>query len=221
MLSQKLQNSITLLLILNHFTYNAQRIQYTNLSLAYKSLQYNKPSSISDLLTIRPTRSTRPGLCSCHSSTPFQSIKAQSFLQFFLLSSSCSLECSTTPSSVSFSYFSSPFSALTILFRGIQRRVSWSGRTGSGWVEPGRTEPCRAGSGWVGPGRPDRAGPGRVGSGRVGSGRVGSGRAGLDRVEPGWVGPGRVGPSQAGRAGSGRAGSGRVESGRVVLQYRL
>ena len=36
-----------------------QRIQYKILSLFYKSLQYNKPSSISDLLTIQPTRSTR------------------------------------------------------------------------------------------------------------------------------------------------------------------
>ena len=36
-----------------------QRIQYKILSLTYKSLQYNKPSSISDLLTIQPTRSTR------------------------------------------------------------------------------------------------------------------------------------------------------------------
>ena len=52
MLSQKLQNSITLLLIV-------QRIQYKILSLTYKSLQYNKPSSISDLLTIQPTCSTR------------------------------------------------------------------------------------------------------------------------------------------------------------------
>ena len=33
--------------------------QYKILSLTYKSLQYNKPSSISDLLTIHPTRSTR------------------------------------------------------------------------------------------------------------------------------------------------------------------
>ena len=36
-----------------------QRIQYKILSLTYKSLQYNKPSSISDLLTVQPTRSTR------------------------------------------------------------------------------------------------------------------------------------------------------------------
>ena len=36
-----------------------QRIQYKILSLTYKSLQHNKPSSISDLLTIQPTRSTR------------------------------------------------------------------------------------------------------------------------------------------------------------------
>ena len=37
----------------------SSRIQYKILSLTYKSLQYNKPSSISDLLTIQPTRSTR------------------------------------------------------------------------------------------------------------------------------------------------------------------
>ena len=34
-------------------------LQYKILSVTYKSLQYNKPSSISDLLTIQPTRSTR------------------------------------------------------------------------------------------------------------------------------------------------------------------
>ena len=38
---------------------NSKRIQYKILSLTYKSLRYNKPSSISDLLTIQPTRSTR------------------------------------------------------------------------------------------------------------------------------------------------------------------
>ena len=36
-----------------------QRIQYKILPQTYKSLQYNKPSSISDLLTIQPIRSTR------------------------------------------------------------------------------------------------------------------------------------------------------------------
>ena len=36
-----------------------QRIQYKILSLTYISLQYNKPSSISDLFTIQPTSSTR------------------------------------------------------------------------------------------------------------------------------------------------------------------
>ena len=42
-----------------HWLNITQRIQYKILSLTYKSLQYNKPSSISDLLTIQPTRSTR------------------------------------------------------------------------------------------------------------------------------------------------------------------
>ena len=42
-----------------HWLKITQRIQYNILSLTYKSLQYNKPSSISDLLTIQPTRSTR------------------------------------------------------------------------------------------------------------------------------------------------------------------
>ena len=42
-----------------HWLKIEQRIQYKILSLTYKSLQYNKPSSISDLLTIQPTRSTR------------------------------------------------------------------------------------------------------------------------------------------------------------------
>ena len=41
-----------------HWLKIMQRIQYKILSLTYKSLQYNKPSSISDLLTIQPTRST-------------------------------------------------------------------------------------------------------------------------------------------------------------------
>ena len=61
-LSQKLQNSITLAtphLKSLHWLKITQRIQYKILSLTYKSLQYNKPSSISDLLTIQPTRSTR------------------------------------------------------------------------------------------------------------------------------------------------------------------
>ena len=60
-LSQKLKNSITLLLISNHFTGSKLRNAYNTkfFSLTYKSLQYNKPSSISDLLTIQPTRSTR------------------------------------------------------------------------------------------------------------------------------------------------------------------
>ena len=42
-----------------HWLKITQRTQYKILSLTYKSLQYNKPSSISDLLTIQPTRSTR------------------------------------------------------------------------------------------------------------------------------------------------------------------
>ena len=42
-----------------HWLKITQRIQYKILSLTYKSLQYNNPSSISDLLTIQPTRSTR------------------------------------------------------------------------------------------------------------------------------------------------------------------
>ena len=42
-----------------HWLKITQRIQYKILSLTYKSLQYNKPSSISDLLTIQPTRSIR------------------------------------------------------------------------------------------------------------------------------------------------------------------
>ena len=42
-----------------HWLKITQRIQYKILSLTYKSLQYNEPSSISDLLTIQPTRSTR------------------------------------------------------------------------------------------------------------------------------------------------------------------
>ena len=41
-----------------HWLKIGQRIQYKILSLTYKSLQYNKPSSISHL-TIQPTRSTR------------------------------------------------------------------------------------------------------------------------------------------------------------------
>ena len=41
-----------------HWLKITQRIQYKILSLTYKSLQYNKPSSISDLLTIQSTRST-------------------------------------------------------------------------------------------------------------------------------------------------------------------
>ena len=59
-LSQKLQNSITLLLISNHFTGSNLRNAYNDkiLSITYKSLQYNIPSSLSDLLTIQPTRST-------------------------------------------------------------------------------------------------------------------------------------------------------------------
>ena len=42
-----------------HWLKIEQHIQYKILLLTYKSLQYNKPSSISDLLTIQPTRSTR------------------------------------------------------------------------------------------------------------------------------------------------------------------
>ena len=56
-----------------HWLKITQRIQYKILSLTYKSLQYNKPSSISDLLTIQPTRSN-PLICSCHSPTPFKSL---------------------------------------------------------------------------------------------------------------------------------------------------
>ena len=56
-----------------HWLKITQRIQYKILSLTYKSLQYNKPSSISDLLTIQPTRSI-PLICSCHSPTPFKSL---------------------------------------------------------------------------------------------------------------------------------------------------
>ena len=42
-----------------HWLKITQRIQYKIISLTYKSLQYNQPSSISDLLTIQQTRSTR------------------------------------------------------------------------------------------------------------------------------------------------------------------
>ena len=42
-----------------HWLKITQRIQYKILSLTFKSLQNNKPSSISDLLTIQPTCSTR------------------------------------------------------------------------------------------------------------------------------------------------------------------
>ena len=44
-----------------HWPKITQRIQYKILSLTYKSLQYNKPS-ISHLLTIQPTHSTRSSL---------------------------------------------------------------------------------------------------------------------------------------------------------------
>ena len=42
--------------------------------------------------------------------------QSQNFWQIFLLSSACTLECSTTPSSLSFSFVSISFSSLTIFF---------------------------------------------------------------------------------------------------------
>ena len=48
-------NYILILFLTDNYTTHHYKI----LSLTYKSLQYNKPSSISDLLTIQPTRSTR------------------------------------------------------------------------------------------------------------------------------------------------------------------
>ena len=93
--------------------YATHSLQYKILSLTYKSLQYNKPSSISDLLTIQPTRSTRSSAVVTLQRPPNPSM-AQNFWQIFLLSSACTLECSTTPSSLSFSFFSISFSSLTI-----------------------------------------------------------------------------------------------------------
>ena len=59
-----------------HWLKITQRIQYKILSLTYKSLQYNKPSSISDLLSSHHTtiNSFYPLICSCHSPTPFKSL---------------------------------------------------------------------------------------------------------------------------------------------------
>ena len=57
-----------------HWLKITQRKQYKILSLTYKSLQYNKPSSISDLLTIHATNSFYPLICSCHSPTPSKSL---------------------------------------------------------------------------------------------------------------------------------------------------
>ena len=117
-LSQKLQNSITLLLISNHFTSwlkITQRIQYKILSLTYKSLQYNKPSSISDLLTIQPTRSTHPSAV-VTLQRPSNPSRLKISDRSFYFQAPSTLACSTTPSSLSFSFFSISFSSLTIFF---------------------------------------------------------------------------------------------------------
>ena len=96
-----------------HWLKIEQRIQYKILSLTYKSLQYNQ-TFLHFWSSHHTTNSFYPLICSCHSPTPFQSLQAQNFWQIFLLSSSCSLECSTTLSLLSLSFFSSPFSALTV-----------------------------------------------------------------------------------------------------------
>ena len=62
-----------------HWLKITQRMQYKILShnsylqITSVKVQYNKPSSISDLLTIQvPINSFYPLICSCHSSTPFK-----------------------------------------------------------------------------------------------------------------------------------------------------
>ena len=54
-------------------------------------------------------------ICSCHSPTPFQSISAWKFKQF-ILPSTCSLECSFTSSSLSFSSQTHSFLSLSSRF---------------------------------------------------------------------------------------------------------
>ena len=117
MLSQKLQNSITLLLISNHFTgsklRNAYNTKFFHYNLQITSVQQTFLHFWSSHHT---TNSFYPLICSCHSPTPFKFLKVQNFWQIFLLSSACTLECPTTPSSLSFSFFSISFSSLTIFF---------------------------------------------------------------------------------------------------------
>ena len=62
-----------------HWLKIMQRIQYKILSLTYKSRQYNKPSSISDILTIQPTRSTRSSAVVTLQGPFDQSQQAQNF----------------------------------------------------------------------------------------------------------------------------------------------
>ena len=97
-----------------HWLKIMQCIQYKILSLTYKSLQYNKPSSISDLLTIQPTRSTRSSAVVTlqRPSNPSRLKISDRFFYF----QAPALWNATTPSSLSFSFFSISFSSLAIFF---------------------------------------------------------------------------------------------------------
>ena len=114
----KLQNSITLLLLIsNHFTGSKLRnacIQYKILSLTYKSLQYNKPSSIS-LIFSPYNQLVLPAHLQLSLSNALQIPLGSNFLTD--LSTFKRLHFGmpyTTPSSLSFSFFSISFSSLTI-----------------------------------------------------------------------------------------------------------
>ena len=98
-----------------HWLKITQRIQYKILSLTYKSLQYNKPSSISDLLTIQLTRSLRSSAV-VTLQRPSNPSRLKVSDRSFYFQAPALWNAPTKPSSLSFSFFSISFSSLTIFF---------------------------------------------------------------------------------------------------------
>ena len=114
--SQKLTNFITLLLILNHFTaqnYTTHTIQNSFTNLQVTSVQQTFLHFWSSHHT---TNSIYLLICSCHSLQRPSNPSRLKIFDILLVSSSCSLECSTTLSSLIFTFFSRSFSSLTIFF---------------------------------------------------------------------------------------------------------
>ena len=126
MLSQKLQNSITLLLISNHFT-GSKLLNAYNTKFFHQIKNHFSTTNLPPFLIFSPYNPlVLPAHLQLSLSNALQIPLGSKFLtdlSTFKHLQSCTLECSTTPSSLSFSFFSISFSSLTIFF--LNSTSSW------------------------------------------------------------------------------------------------